>query len=403
LSQLQRSHGNARVARAVATSGTVPSRSPGPSAPPTSTGSVVGPWGNDLTLAYQVAAAVEYAYLSLQDDVKDAGVGADVRKRAEDLIAEAKAWAEYLHTQGSATISATDARQITALLNDVGAVRRDVAWARGEPARAELRSAQREAAALEGHVREMQPRLDDAMRLAFKHDDEGTLRHLADVGGTSLDIAMGIHELSREMSESVAHLAGSELPELSRFTESLSKLNKGMAVIALAMAMTEEKATSELEEGARQVGAAAEAFAALSTLASLPAHIGLYANLYLVPLTKVCIVLIGQISEYMHEENKSWIELTGEPLRYGVEPGGEPMWRYMTAVMKATGDAPEMPDDVKEFFIERRKQFGAGAGAELPVTGWIWKDLDPKEGGAWVYRHRRQVWAMLYGSAHAPR
>lgn len=372
-------------------------------ADPNQGASVPGPWGNDLTSCQQIAAAVMYAEATVEDDIKGMNLDAGTTTRANELIDEAKTWIEYLQHQGSAHINASYAGSIRAFLAEVGVLRKDLAWRKGEPARTEMRRAQRQAEELERRVKDMQPHIDETMRMAFKADDDDVLGQLSDVTGTALDIGMGLRELSRQMSESMAHLVGTELPGVSKFTEGLAKANKGLAAIAVAMTLTQEKATTELEDGAREIGAAASIFAALSTLAELPAHIGLYANLYLVPLTKVWVAMIGRLAEYAHEENRSWVELKGEPLNFAVESGGKPMWDYMVSVMKATKDVPSMPDEVKDYFLEHRKQLAAGAHESLPVEGWIWRDLDPARASEWMSRHRKQVWAMLYGSMHVPR
>jgi hypothetical protein len=406
---LQREVGNRQLARMLAKPYRQLARQPPGSkddtvvADPEQGPSVPGPWGNELTLCNQVAAAVMYAEATLEDDTKGMDLDGATKTQADELIDEAKSWIEHLKPQGSAQINATDARSIRAFLLEVGALRKTLAWQKGEPARAEMRRAQQQAEQLERRVTEMQPHIDETMRMAFKAEDDDVLGQLSDVTGTALDIGMGIRELSRQMSESITHLTGTELPEVSRFTEGLAKANKGLAAISLALTLTQDKAATELEEGARQIGAAAGIFAALVTLAELPAHIALYADLYLVPLTKVCVAMIGRLAEYAHEENKSWVELEGEPLNFAVEPGGKPMWDYMVSVMKAGKDMPSMPKEVMDYFVEHRKQLAAGAHESLPVEGWIWKDLDPAQASAWMTRHRKQVWAMLYGSMRVSR
>ena len=412
--ELQSAIGNRQLARLIAehrrldrqpqTAGPTQQRADQNAAPATGTqASITSLWGIEMTRCDQIASFLEFLRAAVEKDQNGVEVDASMKTRGDLLITEATSWADYLKSKGSASISAEDAASIKAFLSELGQFRKDLAWARGAPARAELRRAKREAEDLARRYEELRPHLDEAMRMAFKADEESLLADLADKAGTGLDIGLGIHELSRDISEWIASSMDVELAEASKFTRALSLANKGLAAISLAVTLTQKQATTELEEGAREIGAAASAFSALVTLTSLPPHVALYADLYLVPMTKVCVALIGKLAEYAHEENRSWVELEGEPLNFAVEPGGEKMWKYMVAVMKAGDKLPAIPADVKSYFLHHRDEFAAGARGELPVEGWVFKDIDEKEFPSWLRAHRAAVWAMLYGSWRVPR
>lgn len=277
-----------------------------------------------------------------------------------------------------------------------------------EATRAELRRTYRQAEEFERRYKQLQPRLDEARRMAFRADDESLLAKFAeldDKAGTALDTGLALHDLGRDIAELMADSAGVDLAEVSKFTEVLTAVNKGLAAVSLALTLTEQEATTAAEEAARELKVATSGFSALATLASLPAAVSLYADLYLVPLTAVCVVLIGKISEHLHEWNRDWVDLEGEPGYFGAEPGGKPMWEFMLGVMHAGDNVdkmPTIPADVEAYFLHHRDGFGAGAGEQVPVDGWIFKDIDKAKFPDWLARHRQEVWAMLYGSWQVP-
>ena len=131
------------------------------------------------------------------------------------------------------------------------------------------------------------------------------------------------------------------------------------------------RARTELDRGMNGITFAAGAFSSLGTLFGVSAHIGLYSNLYLVPLTKACLEGVAKIAEHMHDQNKTWVEAFGAPGNYMVEPGGEPMWRYMTSVIKAKSEksVAEPSDEVAAYFLEHRGLFDTGVNATARVGG----------------------------------
>jgi len=44
-----------------------------------------------------------------------------------------------------------------------------------------------------------------------------------------------------------------------------------------------------------------------------------------------------------------------------------------------------------------------GTGDEVPTTGfWFWKHTDEEKIRYWIFKNRKSVWAMLYGSITPP-
>src|SRR5262249_15201271 len=160
---------------------------------------------------------------------------------------------------------------------------------------------------------------------------------------TVFDLGVGLHELTRQIVEVAAEVRDIKLAPVGRLAEGVININKGLAALNLVLIVTDrERKATAVEEGMRQVTAAASAFAALATLGGLPAHVGLYANIYLVPMMKVIFVQIGRLVESLHEVNVESVGALGEILYPGVEPGGLAMFEFMVVVMRA-GAVNELP------------------------------------------------------------
>lgn len=404
--QLQRSVGNHQLAR-LAQAGAQPlARQPAPPTQRDKPEPIESPWGIEITDPKGLAAYFRWAGTTVLEDLKDAKVDDQLDTRAREWADEVHSWAEFYAASTATTLTDEDRRRAHERIDEGAKLREEIRWVADAPKRAELRRAAAEAEALAEEVRKLAPRMADTARAAFKAGDEDLLASLADITGNVTDIGLGIHELSRKIAETVASTKGIELPAVSKYTGALDKLNKGLATINLALSLTGEKGKTELDEGLRWVGIAAGAFSSLGTIVGLPAHMGLYANLYLVPLTKACIAGVQRIAEYIHEENKSWVELFGEPGNYNVEPGGKPMWQFMVAVMKSAKetDVPKPPEAVVEYLDDHQDAFEAGVGQEaMPTKGWIFKSLDADALRGWIFHRRKQLWAMLYGSMKVPR
>lgn len=398
LQYLQRASGNAAVAGLVTVSRDRPPA--GTRAP-----SVPFPPFGDLTTYAQLAAAARFGIGQIQADLRDAPAGDPVHERARDLIGGLRAWLPYLQRMGDAPLSAAAAAQARLHLDEATAVRQAIADARQAVVRREMRRVEDAARAAAQRAEQLRPRLDNALRAAFRSGDTGIIRRTADVVGNVVDIGLGLHDLARQTAEAAARLRQVELAPVGRYVAALNRLNSGLAALNLAFSLTDESATTELEEGTRQLTVAAGAFSSLGTLAGLPAHMGLYANLYLVPLTNAIMAGISRLTDALHEENKTWVEVFGRPLRFSVEPGGEAMWDYMVALMRASdeSDAPRIPSAVARYLVEHRARFEAGAGEEVPTTGWwFWRSLHTRRASDWLFGHRARVWALLYGSMRVP-
>ena len=344
----------------------------------------------------------------MQQDIEGMDPDSAIVKRAQELIEQSRNLAEWHIGAGDKAIDEIWVEGVRDGLDEIRQMRRDIKWAKDAPKREAIAKAAAEAERVAAEYKRLEPKLLDAARAAFRADDD-SLKGLADFldkYGTQLDIGLGIFEMSRDISGALMKAKGLDLPPIGKFADALGKLNKGISAINLALSMRGEAGKTELDKGINGIGFAAGAFSALGTLAGVSAHIGMYANLYLVPLTKACLEGVAKLGELMHEQNKTWVEAFGAPGNYYVEPGGEPMWRYMTSVMKATGSetVAEPSDEVAAYFYEHRAKLDVGVNAksslsELPIEGFIgFRAVDKPKFKRWIYNNRHAVWAMLYGS-----
>jgi hypothetical protein len=138
------------------------------------------------------------------------------------------------------------------------------------------------------------------------------------------------------------------------------------------------RAPTELGTAVNQINTLTGAFSAGGSLLGLSAHIGLYTNLYLAPLTQAILANLNVIlTNYIHEQNVV-AAAAGFYVHARVEPGGEPMFRFMQEVMRARRpeDMPRVPEAVEDYMLDFRSLISAGVGSELPTTGyWFWREL----------------------------
>jgi ribosomal protein S21 len=401
--RLQREVGNAAL-------GTVLGRQPAAPAQtdkPASFHFQLGPFNSEISTHSQLAALARLTRAQLQDDLKDLPEAS--RASVADRVAEWTAWIDfylpYLEKQGDSPLKQTEVDEALKRFREFTELQGAIAQEKQRPVVEKLRQAKNDADAAAGEAEKLKPRSDDALRAAYRSGEESAIKEALHMSGTALDLGVAMHELSREISESIAHYMEVELQEVSHLTEWLTKVNKGLAAINLALALTEEKRATELEEGMRQVGLATEAFAAGAAILGAPAHMVLYANLYVVPLTQAIIKQIEHLVDVFHQENVEWVEFSGELYRPSVEPGGDAMFHFMIDVMhsKSSEEVPPITGGVKDYFLDHRGPLEEGAEEEVPTSGWwFWRKLDTAEARAWVFNHRQRVWAMFYGSMKVP-
>ncbi len=336
-----------------------------------------------------------------------------VHQEAMQWIHGVEAWRTALRGREEEELSEAAAAQAQLWWEDLGRLRAAILRYQQDRIVGELRSVQgalaEEAAALEGHRDE----LDEALRAAFLRNDEDAIANVANFVGTALDIGLGLQELSRDIASAIADARGATIPEASRYTRWLGRINRILTAANLLYSLAQESPPTELGRALAQVNTLAGAFSAGTTLLSLAPHIGLYANLYLVPAVQVIVTSLDRIlGRHLHELNIV-AAATGFMVDMSNEPGGWPLFYFMFDVMHA--GSPEevpypVPSEVERFLLSRREVISAGARpeegrpSEMPTTGWwFWRRLDRARIQEWVFQNRRSLWAMFYGSMEVPR
>jgi len=399
---LQRTIGNANVVRLARAPRAAIARAPATVIEPLSPGMVEIETYTDIAQNYRLGA------MWLKQDIKGMDADREMVKRAQELIESCEIQAENFIQGGDKPFAQDWAASVREGLEEIRQMRRDIAYEKGAPKREAIAQAAAEAQRLVTEYKKLEPKLLDAARAAFRSDDDSLkgLAEFLDKYGTELDIGLGLFEMSRDITSALAKAKNLDVPPIGKLAAGMAKLNKGISAVNLALSMRGEAGRTELDRGMNGISFAAGAFSSLGTLFGVSAHIGLYSNLYLVPLTKACLEGVAKIAEHMHDQNKTWVEAFGAPGNYMVEPGGEPMWRYMTSVVKAKSEKSvgEPSDEVAAYFMEHRGLFDTGvnatrAWAEMPTSGmWPRRSLDKEKFKAWIWRNRHAVWAMLYGS-----
>lgn len=359
-----------------------------------------------LTTYAQLAAAGRFAVAQMQEDLAVVAPYSGVRREAEEWIAALELWQPYLVQQGEQALTLGAAALAQAFIDDGAKIREEIGEAKRVVVLRELRGAQAAAEAAAATAERLLPPLADRLRAAYRSGKESRIREVADLIGTVTDVGWGLHELSREVMKTLAELADFELGAVSKLTKALDKLNKGLAAFNLAMIILDpERKATQIEDGMRQLSDATGAFTALGTLLGLEPHIGLIANVYLVPMTRAILALLSRLVDQLHEVNKEWVELSGELMYPGAEPGDQEMFTFMVAVMQAASveELPRIPQIARKYLVDHRDEIEAGAKEEVPTTGWwFWRRLDTREAIDWIFRRRRKLWAMLYGSTTVP-
>ncbi len=358
-----------------------------------------------ITTHSGLAALARLLVYQIELDLKGIPDSSPVSERATEWIAWVQFWLPYLDKHGAEPLTQDVVDKAGDYIKQGSKILEDITNEKQLPVREALRRARDEAALVEEEVKALQPKLDDGLRAAYRSEKPSAIQEALHMIGTGLELGHAISHLSREIAEEVAEWKELHLPEVSKFAEGLGKLAKGIAAINLAFALVEEKRATELEEGMRLVGLAGETFAAAASILAAPAHMILYANLYLMPAIKIITAQIGRLVELFHEENVAWVELTGELYRCDVEPGGCSMFDFMLKVMRASSDndVPLLTDPVKKYLLDHREQLEAGTEEEVPTTGWwFWRDIESGKAREWMFANRRRIWAMFYGSMPVP-
>jgi hypothetical protein len=370
----------------------------------------VGKWVN-ITTYFQLAAAYQVGIKELRSDLDRVPAGDPLREKGAQWLELAGAWEAYAAGHPDTHLGSFDSSEGRRLLAEWTALRDEIRKRKQAENEEKARRIRRAAEQAAREFEALKPKLERAransMREAFRHDKSEALEEVVGWTGQILDIDLGLHHFGRQVSEVVAKQLEVELPKAAETVDAFEMLSHGLAIVTAALAITGEPKTTQIEEGVRSVGVATELFGSVAAFAgeNLAPHIGIYVNAYLIPMTKAILKQLEILVEQLHDINKEWVELQGEPFYYPAEPGTNPLqlWRYMVEVMQAR--VPEElgdPPSDERLFVDKRELLEIGTGEEVPTIRWPRRALDPLKIKGWLFKHRAAVWAMLYGSMVAP-
>ena len=414
---LQRGAGNQAVGRWLA-------RQPAPKTAPPQDVAVDFGWF-EARHNVQLASGARILVSELEKDMQELPATSPARRRADELIQTVNDWLPYLDSKGNEPIERAVASQAAKLLEDYGKIRTAVQEEAIVPLRDAWRRAERAAERAAEEAEALQPRFDDALRSAFRQGSAGTVKDAVSAIKSAVSIGRNLRSLAYDISKEILKL---EIPSgtkmwiqrpwditkpikvqiisVSKYTDMLTTLNRGLNVISIALTIADRsKRATQVEQGMKDLNDVVNVGTDAASLIGLPPHVSLYATMYIKPMLKAIMAQLGRLVMQLSDINRTSVAVTGDLMYPGAEPGGQPMFDFMVAVMHAErlDQVPKISGDVEEYFYDQRDKLKEGAEESVPTSGWwLWEDLDTGKARDWVFRNRKPVWAMFYGSMNVP-
>jgi hypothetical protein len=185
------------------------------------------------------------------------------------------------------------------------------------------------------------------------------------------------------------------LPKLpSGITDAVGLVKKAHSKITTALELIDliGPAKTSFDEGMKYLKTIEMA---LDNFADRNPVLKVYTAMYLGPALKVCIKNLGVLAARFKSQNRAAISL-GRPevVHWAVEPGGEPMYRWLVGIFKQ-GHTTPLPDEVYDFLDDHDDDISAAVRDPLPS-----KKISVN---GWADRNRYAIWETMYGSATPPR
>lgn len=383
--------------------------------------------GSQIQTNAQLAAVARFYAGQLESDLAE--VESDsVKSQANEWLKTVKNALPYFEKHASEPINEAMVPLINHEIDQLTAIRAAMQEDKDNQLREALRREQRAAEKAADEVEAMQPKLDDAMRAAYRKGSTSSLKETVSTVKSALSIGRNIRALAYGIATDIAKLdvpkgtvmavdrwtsqIGSvkvTVVNVSKYTDMLGTLGRGLSAINIALTVLDRsQRATEAEQGMKDLNDAVSLSTDLFSLSpmSMPPHMSLYMTLYLKPALKVISKEIGILVEDLSDQNRVAVAVTGNLLYAGAEPGGQPMFDLMVAVMHSQHltDVPTVDGDAADYLYDHREKMEAGTEAEVPTSGsFFWKKLDSASARTWLFNHRRQVWAMFYGSMEIPR
>lgn len=410
--QLQRTAGNAAVGQLLLTAQRQVAAPPAPAVAPS--------FGSGLFKATSYDGLLALGRLGRQqltDDAADLPAGEPARAAAEELVKQMQAWEPYLQSKGSEPLDQAAVNQAKVWQEAFMRARRDIADYKAYRAREHMKNVAAEADEARKKVEAIADSFADYQRAAFLKKDHTALEKITGVTGKALEVSavlLGIHEDCMKMVGWLSH----ETTHVDEFIEKVGPVAEGAHKLLAAYEALEgalnilhggegstevDKEISKATSGLKMAEAAGSLTAIGATGAAYVAYFGV-----IITVGEKCLEVASVIiREHNHELNKLDIYLGNyDSVDWSVEPGGRETFDFMSKVMRARGalDLPDaIPHKVDELLLESRKEFEEGTGEEVPIKGaWFWKHTDEEKARYWLFKNRKNVWRLLYGSISPP-
>jgi len=357
------------------------------------------------------------ASLQLKDDVKELPDGEPSKEAAEALIKQMQGWEPFLQGKGTQALDQAAVNQAKVWQDAFARARRDVANTKAYRAREHFRQMAADADEASKKAEAVTEKFADYQRTAFLNKDHATLEKITGVTGKALEISavfLGIHEECMRQVGWLSH----ETTHVDELVEKFGPVAEGAHKLLAAYEALEGalnilhggEGSTEIDKEISKATSGLKVAEAAGSLTAIGATGAAYVAYFGVILTvgEKCLEVAGVIiREHNHELNKLDIYMRNyDSVDWSVEPGGRETFDFMRKVMRARGalDLPDaMPHKVDELLLESRKEFEEGTGEEVPIKGsWFWKHTDEEKAKYWLFKNRKNVWRLLYGSISPP-
>ena len=281
-------------------------------------GSVPFPPFGVLTTWGGLAVAAQFSVKEMARAMSAVGSDEGVRAGAAQWTEEMVGWITYARSIGEETrLGRWEVAQIAELLVVRATIAERATYIQAAAGAHSRRQVQAAAMAAAVEAEKLQVGLDQRMWAPLRAADGGRHTRAVGLAGIVSQIGKGLHDIARDAATNVGDGSGVNIGPISRYTGCLKGLSKALSTINFGLSARGEAGSTQLAEGMRQVSLMAETLRKLTTIAgeALP------ATMHLVSITKKIVAGIQQLIDQLHEDNRGWIELTGEPFGYSVERG----------------------------------------------------------------------------------
>ena len=383
------------------------------------------PGGEPKTNA-QLAGVARLTVYSLESALEDVE-SESIKAQANDWLESVKDSLPYFDRHGSEAIEDAVVPLINGKIDQLKAIRSAIQEDKDARLRESLRRERRAVEKAAEEAEALQPKLNDALRAAYRTGSTGSVKDVVSTGKSALSVGRNLRALAQSITEDFLRLDvpkgtvitvdrwSSQIGQVkvtivnvSKYTDMLAKLGRGLAIINIALTVADRsKRATDAEQGMKDLNDVVNISTDLASLpsVSLPPHMSLMTTLWIKPALKVISKQIGMLVEQLSDVNRTSVAVTGDLMYPGAEPGGQAMFDLMVAVMHASdaSGVPKIGGGVEKYLYDHRDKLEAGAEESVPTSGWWFLEhLDSERARTWLFDHRQRVWAMFYGSMEVP-